>query len=62
LRNAIERPCFPYASKECLFDYREHTLRVDLLRKIGGDFSGWDKDAAKYEKAFDKLLKGLQAG
>jgi hypothetical protein len=26
-----------------------------------GDFSGWDEDAAKYEKAFDKLLKGLQA-
>ena len=29
--------------------------------KFVGDFSGWDKDAVKYEKAFDKLLKGLQA-
>jgi hypothetical protein len=28
---------------------------------VVGDFSGWDKDAAKYDKAFDKLLKGLQA-
>jgi hypothetical protein len=31
------------------------------LRKVVGDFSGWDKDAVKYDKAFDKLLKGLQA-
>ncbi len=26
-----------------------------------GDFSGWDTDGAKYDKAFDKLLKELQA-
>jgi len=31
------------------------------MRKVVGDFGGWDKDAAKYGKAFERLLKGLQA-
>jgi hypothetical protein len=44
-----------------LFDKWEHERKPDVLRKVVGDFSGWDKDAVKYDKAFDKLLKGLQA-
>lgn len=32
-----------------------------MSREVDGDFSIWDKDAAKYDKAFDRLLKGLQA-
>jgi hypothetical protein len=35
--------------------------RADVIAKVVGDFSGWDTDAAKSDKAFDKLLKGLQA-
>jgi hypothetical protein len=35
--------------------------KADVARKVLGDFSGGDKDATKYDKAFDKLLKGLQA-
>jgi len=34
---------------------------ADVLAKVVGDFSGCEKDTAKYDKAFDKLLKGLQA-
>jgi hypothetical protein len=32
------------------------------MKKGVGDFNAWDKDAAEHEKAFDRLLKGLQAG
>jgi hypothetical protein len=32
-----------------------------MLVQVVGDFSGWDKNAAKHQKAFDKLLKSLQA-
>ncbi|MBI5032468.1 MAG: hypothetical protein HZB51_18235 [Chloroflexi bacterium] len=39
----------------------EHERKADVVRKVVGDFSGWDSDATKYEKAFNKLLKGLQA-
>jgi uncharacterized protein YjbI with pentapeptide repeats len=52
---------FPIRIDDYVFDKWEHERKADVLRKVVGDFSGWDKDAAKYEKAFDKLLKGLQA-
>jgi uncharacterized protein YjbI with pentapeptide repeats len=53
---------FPIRIDDYIFDTWEHERKADVLRKVVGDFSGWDKDAAKYDKAFDKLLKGLQAG
>ena len=43
------------------FRHLEHERKAEVLRKGAGDFSGWDMDAAKYEKAFYKLLKGFQA-
>lgn len=52
---------FPIRIDDYLFDKWEHERKADVVRKVVGDFSGWDKDAAKYDKAFDKLLKGLQA-
>ncbi len=52
---------FPITLDRYVFDAWEHERKADVLRKVVGDFSGWDKDAVKYEKAFDKLLKGLQA-
>ena len=52
---------FPIRIDDYIFDTWEHERKADVLRKVVGDFSGWDKDAAKYNKAFDKLLKGLQA-
>ncbi len=52
---------FPIRIDGYIFDHWEHERKADVLRKVVGDFSGWDKDAAKYDKAFDKLLKGLQA-
>lgn len=51
---------FPITLDRYVFDTWEHERKADMLRKVVGDFSGWDKDAAKYDKAFDKLLKGLQ--
>ncbi len=52
---------FPITLDRYVFDTWEHERKADVLRKVVGDFSGWNKDAAKYEKAFNKLLKGLQA-
>jgi len=52
---------FPIRIDDYIFDTWEHERKADVLRKVVGDFSGWDKDAVKYDKAFDKLLKGLQA-
>ncbi len=52
---------FPIRIDDYIFDTWAHERKADVLRKVVGDFSGWDKDAAKYEKAFDKLLEGLQA-
>ncbi len=52
---------FPIRIDEYIFEKWEHERKADVVRKVVGDFSGWDKDAAKYDKAFDKLLKGLQA-
>jgi hypothetical protein len=52
---------FPIRIDDYIFDHWEHERKSDVARKVVGDFSGWDKDAAKHDKAFDKLLKGLQA-
>lgn len=52
---------FPIRIDDYIFDKWEHERKADVVRKVVGDFTGWDKDTAKYDKAFDKLLKGLQA-
>ncbi len=52
---------FPIRIDDYVFDTWEHERKADVLAKVVGDFSGWDRDAAKYAKAFDKLLKGLQS-
>ena len=52
---------FPITLDRSVFDKWEHERKADVMEKVVGDFSGWDTDAAKYGKAFDKLLKGLQA-
>ena len=53
---------FPIAIDRYVFETWEHERKSDVLEKVVGDFVDWDKDASKYAKAFDKLLKGLQAG
>ena len=53
---------FPIRIDGYIFDNWEHPRKADVLEKVVGDFSSWERDAAKYDKAFDKLLKGLQAG
>ena len=52
---------FPIRIDDYIFDHWEHPRKADVLAKVVGDFSGWERDAAKYEMAVDKLLKGLQA-
>ena len=52
---------FPITLDRYIFDTWEHERKADVLVKVVGDFVGWDTNAAKYQRAFDKLLKGLQA-
>jgi len=52
---------FPVRIDSYIFDKWEHERKADVLRKVIGDFSEWDSDATKYEFAFEKLLKGLEA-
>ena len=52
---------FPIRIDDYVFAKWEHERKADVVDKVVGDFCGWDKDAAKYDKAFEKLLRGLQA-
>lgn len=52
---------FPITLDRYVFDTWEYERKADVLEKVVGDFVGWDKDAAKYQRTFEKLLKGLQA-
>lgn len=52
---------FPIRIDDYLFDEWEHPRKNDVLAKIVGDFRGWNRSAAKYDEAFKKLLKALQA-
>jgi hypothetical protein len=51
---------FPVRVDDYLFTGWDHERRSDVLAKVVGDFSGWDRDAAKYESAFRRLLKALR--
>jgi hypothetical protein len=52
---------FPIRIDDYVFAKWKHERKADVVDKVVGDFSGWDKDAAKYDQAFEKLLRGLQA-
>lgn len=51
---------FPVRIDDYLFDTWEHYYKPDVVAKVVGDFCGWDKDNAKYVKAFERLLECLQ--
>jgi len=44
-----------------LFDRWEHPRKADVVSKVVGDFRGWDQDTARYDVAFRKLLRALEA-
>lgn len=44
-----------------LFDRWEHPRKADVVSKVVGDFRGWDQDTARYDVAFKKLLRALEA-
>lgn len=52
---------FPVRIDNYLFDGWEHPRKADILAKVVGDFRGWKGNAAKYDTAFHKLLKALNA-
>jgi uncharacterized protein YjbI with pentapeptide repeats len=53
---------FPIRIDNYLFEGWQHERKDDVLRKVVGDFRGWNRSVAKYEIAFKKLLNALQAG
>ena len=52
---------FPIRIDDYLFDGWKHPRKNDVLAKVVGDFRGWNKSVAKYDEAFKKLVKALQA-
>lgn len=53
---------FPITIDNYIFEEWEHPRKADVLAKVvGTDFVGWYRGAAKYDKAFRKLLKALKA-
>jgi hypothetical protein len=51
---------FPIRIDNHIFEHWQHPRKADVIAKVVGDFSGWDKDAAKYAASFRKLMKALQ--
>jgi uncharacterized protein YjbI with pentapeptide repeats len=51
---------FPIRIDNYLFQEWEHERKSDVVNKIAGDFRGW-RNADKYDKVFQKFLKGLKA-
>jgi hypothetical protein len=52
---------FPIRIDNYIFDRWKHPRKADVVRKVVGDFRGWNQDAAKYDAAFKKLLRMLDA-
>jgi hypothetical protein len=52
---------FPIRIDNYIFEGWNHDRKDDLLRKVIGDFTGWHRSTTKYNSAFGKLLKALQA-
>jgi len=51
---------FPITIDDYVFDEWKHERKADVLAKVVGDFRAW-RDPSSYQKAFRKLLEGLQA-
>jgi hypothetical protein len=43
-------------------DELESGLRTELRLRLAADFTGWEMDNAKFEAAFERLVKVLRAG
>jgi hypothetical protein len=51
---------FPITIDDYVFNEWQHARKADVLAKVVGDFRAW-RDPSSYQKAFRKLLEGLQA-
>ncbi len=52
---------FPIRIDNYVFDKWEYERKADVVNKVVGDFSEWDKDVSKYNKSLNKLIKALRA-
>jgi hypothetical protein len=52
---------FPIRIDNYLLDVWEHPRKADVLAKVVGDFRDWDRSEDKYDDAFKRLLKALEA-
>ncbi len=52
---------FPIRIDDYIFKEWKHPRKADVCAKVIGDFSGWNRSATKYDEAFKKLLKALNA-
>ncbi len=52
---------FPIRIDNYLFDEWGHERKADVVAKVVGDFRGWSRSPAKYDAAFQRLLRDLKA-
>jgi hypothetical protein len=52
---------FPIRIDNYVFERWEHERKGDLLSKVIGDFRGWSRSAAKYERSLKRLVEALKA-
>jgi hypothetical protein len=52
---------FPIRIDDYIFKHWAHPRQADVLAKVVGDFSGWARSPEHYDKAFERLLRALQA-
>ena len=43
-----------------VFQGWEHERKVDVIKKVVADATGWDKDDKKYRAVRDKLIQDLK--
>lgn len=53
---------FPIRIDDYIFNKWAYHRKADVLARVVGDFSGWDISTAKYDLAFNKLLRAIEAG
>jgi len=52
---------FPIKIDNYVFSDWQHERKNDVLKKVVGDFYGWNRGTAKYENSLKRLLAALQA-
>ncbi len=51
---------FPVQVDDFIFEGWEHERKVDVMRKVVADATGWEQDDKKYREVCDRLIRDLR--